>query len=829
MSEWKISPTDGVANRGNGRFTFIPNAPYKTYTVTYTDNAGCQATYVYRLNTDCGDDPDPKPESCVTPLDNVGQECSTAKTATQEFIDAGFACEGTHWWSGPLDGEGDRGLSADGDYTEDSIRCNPNNLEFEIVDNWISYTIVTSRPGDFGHGVMHYDIAENPTPNPRHGTLKVRTRTNEHPDREYDGHPTSEYFCRDWCTIHFYQQGGDGPVTCECTTFSARTNSVDVPSSITSSEYAVARYTAATNCSETIRVSGLKSGTDFLGSFRFGSDGKIYAKVKANNPTDQERSAQYYVEQATCRDYFTVTQKKGSGETPVVVCSCDAHAIYTNNNHFSKDGSSVAVAVATVDIPEGCDCSFIDRTRIVPDTATCSANECSTFNILYDFSIQSGSGNQCIIKAKVRSNSGGTGHNVQSGNYEKWHYKINSCSNGDYFNFYQNVGSITPSTCEVTADSTLNGYVSQFNSTLGTSISVSNTPCTYKYLKAAYNTVSNRSSRTIMWTLANVMSELTPRNKMCEGYFAAASTSTYGGVPLVSDSTVGIYEDRINGGVAYALFKHNNYEASKTMVYDSRAELQSKGITWAKWGSDNDCGDLCFGRTGTTTSAPNPLSLIPSMWGNKSTTSYDYTKMAELVASYPTVESIKYVDGDRYVPLLDKQNCNHYLATIMGLGDSDDWANFIYDATDVSIASGNVAKVKEETKRPANDMYPTFNYLCDDVVEDPMRDFCDDECDGKEAYDPDFCECETNSFRTSVSSFPSGHSYKAFMALLSVVVATGNANNKVDRMEKYCSHRNYVRAHWHSDVLIGKLIASMDIGYINGYKAFQDRVDALFQ
>ena len=65
------------------------------------------------------------------------------------------------------------------------------------------------------------------------------------------------------------------------------------------------------------------------------------------------------------------------------------------------------------------------------------------------------------------------------------------------------------------------------------------------------------------------------------------------------------------------------------------------------------------------------------------------------------------------------------------------------------------------------------------------------------------------------------------MALLAVMMFKGNNGNIIDIMTKYCTHRNYVRAHWHSDVLIGKLVATMDIGYINGYLAFRNMVDDL--
>jgi hypothetical protein len=214
--------------------------------------------------------------------------------------------------------------------------------------------------------------------------------------------------------------------------------------------------------------------------------------------------------------------------------------------------------------------------------------------------------------------------------------------------------------------------------------------------------------------------------------------------------------------------------------------------------------------------------------------------MEELVNDYPTIEHLRNVDGNNFRPLLDKQACDCYLAKIMGLpdcdGDSDGqayddgvnkWAEFISAATDVAIATGNKAKKHAQTIRPASDLYPTFNYLCSNTIEKNGRKYCDDHCNTYDYDDTEFCDCETEEFKSSVSSYPSGHSYKAFMALLAVMMFKGNNGNIIDIMTKYCTHRNYVRAHWHSDVLIGKLVATMDIGYINGYLAFRNMVDDL--
>lgn len=53
MAQWKVSPTEGVTNHNNGKFTFIANAPHSEYTISYTDDAGCTTTYTYKLKTDC--------------------------------------------------------------------------------------------------------------------------------------------------------------------------------------------------------------------------------------------------------------------------------------------------------------------------------------------------------------------------------------------------------------------------------------------------------------------------------------------------------------------------------------------------------------------------------------------------------------------------------------------------------------------------------------------------------------------------------------------------------------------------------------------------------
>lgn len=51
MSEWLVSPTDGVVDNGNGVFTFSANNYTwdKTYTITYTDDYGCSNSITYTV------------------------------------------------------------------------------------------------------------------------------------------------------------------------------------------------------------------------------------------------------------------------------------------------------------------------------------------------------------------------------------------------------------------------------------------------------------------------------------------------------------------------------------------------------------------------------------------------------------------------------------------------------------------------------------------------------------------------------------------------------------------------------------------------------------
>ena len=155
---------------------------------------------------------------------------------------------------------------------------------------------------------------------------------------------------------------------------------------------------------------------------------------------------------------ITVIQSGGCtdcGEPPTPTeCTFSVSGVYNGvNNKFTSDGDSNLVKVATIyNFNDKCSCEDIVGSSIVPDTSSCTqgSEECSSYPILYDITVVT-EGDECVVKAKVNANHGGSGHNVQqdvSGKYEKWHYKVEDCE-GCYFNFYQIVDEqpIPPSVC----------------------------------------------------------------------------------------------------------------------------------------------------------------------------------------------------------------------------------------------------------------------------------------------------------------------------------------------------------------------------------------------
>lgn len=115
--------------------------------------------------------------------------------------------------------------------------------------------------------------------------------------------------------------------TCVCSAFSATTSGTRVPSATTSTEYIVGRYTAATNCTDSITIAP-RTGTNFLTGLR-ASGGNIYAKVAVAN-TGSERSSTYFVRQGGCEDYFTAYQSSGGTPPTPTTCTCTATPVTTS-------------------------------------------------------------------------------------------------------------------------------------------------------------------------------------------------------------------------------------------------------------------------------------------------------------------------------------------------------------------------------------------------------------------------------------------------------------------------------------------------------------------
>ena len=258
-----------------------------------------------------GPKPDPKPENCVTPLDNIGQDCTGSKTAIQEFIDAKYVgCEGNKWWSGPLNSHDDVGvgIKGEGDNPGDGIRCTPTNLRLEPSSSWIHYTI-DSEPHEEFKGWVHYTIDANPSSSPRSGTVKVTLINPENTDKEWEGKEIGTPFCMGGegaeMYVYVYQRGGSSPSTCTLEVSGNSSSSLPpIPASGASIFIPVGTY--ETDCEgEWGKPTPTEGGVDFVTEWRFRGD-VLYAK--ANENTGKARSTKYNVTKGDANDDFTIDQ-----------------------------------------------------------------------------------------------------------------------------------------------------------------------------------------------------------------------------------------------------------------------------------------------------------------------------------------------------------------------------------------------------------------------------------------------------------------------------------------------------------------------------------------
>ena len=157
---------------------------------------------------------------------------------------------------------------------------------------------INKTPGsEYAHalGTIRYNVAANNEGQNRTCTIKWKVDSDECPSNEF--------------TIT--QLGGSTPPTptCNCSTFAVQSKGEEVPSGASSTEITIGYYTGATNCSSPIKIT-VKSGVDFMGSWRLGSK-HIYAKVKSSNGNPKVRQTYYYVTQGDCQRTLVVTQAKG--------------------------------------------------------------------------------------------------------------------------------------------------------------------------------------------------------------------------------------------------------------------------------------------------------------------------------------------------------------------------------------------------------------------------------------------------------------------------------------------------------------------------------------
>lgn len=403
---------------------------------------------------------------------------------------------------------------------------------------------------------------------------------------------------------------------------------------------------------------------------------------------------------------------------------------------------------------------------------------------------------------------------------------------------------------------------------LGVAITQGNTPVTYSYLQDGYNYLTslgssydNNQSKT--WFIANMLSELTPYTEYASKYFSNAAHNDGGnGVDVMDATTVPEYENRNNGAIAYAKFKHN------TTTFDTaeqaRTELRGKSTTLKDIAklrheefSQLDREEVVHAievQTGTSTCTYDGSRtvtlevntivnsnnrIIPLTAPSNLAGSFDRTITEDLISRYGNVASIKDVGGSSaYQPLKDKNSCNGYLASIMGI-NVDTYKLLMHKISDYTKKESDKLKASYWRLRPTceitpldcSNIYPSSNvgvYLIDtdkEIVEScGSRSFSGDMLSyalmGSTSKETSKCATKCGYIGPK-QSFPSGHSVKSFMELLGCIEKYGDDNNsKADRISTYCENRTVVRAHWKTDIVAGRLISGIQIGFLNGFEEF---------
>lgn len=452
---------------------------------------------VYQSPGSGGGGDDPKPDDCVTPLDNMGRVCNDSKQAEQEFIDYHMSCPdgGTHWWSGPIRPSDDTVIPQEGDAIGDSLRCDPDNVQIVSEAEWITFHVEKfPQPDAYGFkGMVHYAFAANNDSAPRMGRVKVNLISPEQSTHEWEGHSAGTYFCMgteegEEMYVYAYQRGtGEEPPTELCTGETKGLGGTRIPADPGSNKVKIGTYTKTDACTSNWTA----TDKEWITGIEFKPNGDIVANV-AENEDDRERNIRILTHlNGYGDDFFDVYQSGGSEPPgPPTDCTFEVRGEYSYRR-FSSAGSSNLVKLATIyNFNDRCDCDDINASSIVPDPSSCSAGECSSINILYDITAVT-EGGECVVKAKVKPNHGGSGHVVQqdtSGKFEKWHYKVGNCD-GCYFNFYQVVDDQPEPPSENCSD--FDCFIERFNDALAEAptaitISQSSTPKIYAYLNSLY-------------------------------------------------------------------------------------------------------------------------------------------------------------------------------------------------------------------------------------------------------------------------------------------------------------------------------------------------------
>jgi hypothetical protein len=328
-----------------------------------------------------GPEPDPKTDCCVTPLDNIGQDCTGSKTAIQEFIDAKYVgCEGNKWWSGPINSHDDVGvgIKGEGDNPGDGIRCTPSNLRLEPSSSWIHYTIDSETHGEF-KGWVHYTIDANPSSSPRSGTVKVTLINPENTDKVWEGHEIGTPFCMGKSEggacegdkemyVYVYQRGNSSPATCTLDVKGNKSSGLDpIPAEGTGGGF-VKVGTYVTTCEGNFgKPTPTDGGVDFVTEWKF-ENGSVSAKTSEN--AGKSRSTKYNVTKGDANDDFIIDQA-GSDS-----CNKEKAAFRITGNKIGYETMSMCtVAAFTANCTDGAVVHFESGVEIISNVNSCTIKD----------------------------------------------------------------------------------------------------------------------------------------------------------------------------------------------------------------------------------------------------------------------------------------------------------------------------------------------------------------------------------------------------------------------------------------------------------------------